>query len=537
MADKKKKRMEAIIWINFVTGKDLFRKYELDMGAILDIIEIRYDIDGDGNVTEEQLEAIKRKNKNIKTRDIRCLKNGKVKELESDWANMERDDILTELISLQEEGFVEDDPPAMGCKDNTRSKVKIPNLTYDGTEDWECFENALRAHKDLFVIEGSDMLYILSIILKGNAASTFTSFVTTTEPKLRNFENLMGKLRDRFGNVNLASAAYLQLRQAKQRDSETEKEYESRLWGLCAKALGNANSLVMDKEVRISFLSGLTNKKMKEFLILREPKDMSEVKLAISLWEHAQEMVGKSKREVNFEKEASFALDEDSKKGNVWEGESDKKIGRDPILDTVERMHKEFMIEVRKIADSIEKGMGKKSQSSRNRDDSYERGDRASGGSRSAKWERRDESPRRYRRDMSRDRDYISERSRSNRRGNYDSRFRSSSRDSSLGSQDRVRNYGRKTTNRNRDFEEYGKIRDGGSKERKMVCFECGKLGHISTNCPVRNRSPDYRVKKQCGYCDKDHLTLNCPMKRNDICRICGDLGHHGYECDRNLNG
>ena len=61
--------------------------------------------------------------------------------------------------------------------------------------------------------------------------------------------------------------ADFKLTHAKQNQSESKREFESRLRKLGVQAWGNAKTSVMDKVVKMSFLSGLKNNELRDFLI------------------------------------------------------------------------------------------------------------------------------------------------------------------------------------------------------------------------------------------------------------------------------
>ena len=57
------------------------------------------------------------------------------------------------------------------------------------------------------------------------------------------------------------------------------------------------------------------------------------------------------------------------------------------------------------------------------------------------------------------------------------------------------------------------------------LCSMCGHVGHIRANCP-RN----LEARTRCGTCHKiGHYTTSCP--KNRYCGYCDTWGHRGYAC------
>ena len=322
-----KKKRAVAIYVNFISGEKLFKMYGMDMRAVFDIMTIRYKKGGDGNLLAAELKTLCELYVELREMDIRCFENSKVKDLDPGWENLEKGEILTKLLVMQ------DDLVKKGDQDvdfQEFNKVCIPmGLTYDGTEEWGVFENALRAYKDLYKIEEDDMIKNLATVLKGNAGAHYQSFLKYTENEFRTFEALM---------------AYLKLTHAKQNQSESKREFESRLRKLGVQAWGNAKTSVRDKVVKRSFISGLKNNELRDFLSLRQTKDMLQVWVEISVWKDAKEMV------------ANNLLEDGNKMEAVWNIGSERIEGRDPILDAVERQQREYMLEVMTVADSIKRG-------------------------------------------------------------------------------------------------------------------------------------------------------------------------------------
>ena len=258
---------------------------------------------------------------------------------------------------------------------------------------------------------------------------------------------------------------------------------------LCATALPDARPSEMDREVKFSFISGLTCRKLKEYLTLKEPSDMAVVRRLISVWQSAQDIAGNTKRSVCFEGEATLIVDEEKQGCNVREGNPGGR--RDELKEAVESMKNDFRREVRRLVEDIE----------RDRERLRKEG------------HRRNSLERNHRRDR---RDYSSSDSSS------DSEERNSSRDGTKyylrGDAGSRKNYRR----------QHSKVSD--STERKvrgdygkMECFGCGGLGHMQSECPTKKRQirpPDSRNAS----------------KERDSCRRCEGKGHHEYECPTALN-
>ena len=100
-------------------------------------------------------------------------------------------------------------------------------LTFDGSGDWSVFETTLEGHRAFYNLSGQEMKYILSFIIKGKAGVFLHKLMKGSE--VIGYENFMINLRENYASVSSASSAYLELRQTKQRDGETVREYEARL--------------------------------------------------------------------------------------------------------------------------------------------------------------------------------------------------------------------------------------------------------------------------------------------------------------------
>ena len=56
-----------------------------------------------------------------------------------------------------------------------------------------------------------------------------------------------------------------------------------------------------------------------------------------------------------------------------------------------------------------------------------------------------------------------------------------------------------------------------------MQCFHCQHLGHISTNCPHKDKDP------VCMYCADFHSSKDCPTKGNKASHKCANCIHSNY--------
>lgn len=74
------------------------------------------------------------------------------------------------------------------------------------------------------------------------------------------------------------------------------------------------------------------------------------------------------------------------------------------------------------------------------------------------------------------------------------------------------------------------------SKPRGTVCFNCNRTGHISKNCPDKQRDADssQRTCYKCGHVG--HLSRNCQAPpESRFCFVCGDSSHVATSCPQKL--
>ena len=366
----------ARILVNFRSGVDLI-KAGLDTEVVAHILKERYD-DGAkiGGMDADGLKVLKRQFLSVGKFDMVMMANPGVQNLDPDgWKTYKLEEFVVALLPIEDQVVKEEKERQekimlekevrKGEKENRTEdrdekfhnngkKIYIPNgLYFDGTGDWVVFETALDAHESHYNLPGESMKYILSMTLKGQAG-VFHQRTLACMGENPTYKNLMNKLRAHFASADSAATAHLRLRAGKQGDTESIREYEARLWKLCTTAMPTAGPVVMDREVRMSFMNGLRNRRLREWLTLKDPEDMTAVLRAVSLWEHAQDVAGRT----TFDSELVAVMGDEVQQGsNVRMVPTKGEEDRDSLRVIVEKLSKdmtEMMTVVKEIKRNTE---------------------------------------------------------------------------------------------------------------------------------------------------------------------------------------
>ena len=369
----------ARILVNFKNGVDLIQA-GLDIEVVAHILKERYNEGAKaGGMDVEGLKALRGQFLSVRNFDMITMANSGVQNLDPpEWKAYKLEDFVVALLPIEEQRVKEEKERQEKLmmekearkeeKENRKEdrdekflnngkkipKIYIPNgLFFDATGDWVVFETALDAHETHYNLPGESMKYILSMTLKGQAG-VFHQRTLACMGENPSYKNLMKKFREQFASADSAATAHLRLRAGKQGDTESIREYEARLWKLCTTAMPTAGPVVMDREVRMSFISGLRNRRLREWLTLKDPEDMTAVLRAVSLWEHAQDVAGRT----TFGSELVAVMGDEVQQGsNVRMVPTKGEEDRDSLRVIVEKLSKdmtEMMTVVKEIKRNTE---------------------------------------------------------------------------------------------------------------------------------------------------------------------------------------
>lgn len=225
-------------------------------------------------------------------------------------------------------------------------EIKKPNiswvsktLSFDGTGHFPSFVTKFRSYIDYEEYDDQTAMYCLDMFLTGSASIFFQHL--RAHDQVHTVTDAIRCLKRRFGDNQSEQHAMLQFRNAKQKHNETEEEFEERLSTLAYEVYPNGRYSQIDKEVSMSFISGLNDPKARTYLAeyCAEP-GMQEVRKALKNYKFSRQ-IGRADRGYVKDESAirQVAGDTDSssdedKKHSFSNGREDRNAGRPLEKDT-----------------------------------------------------------------------------------------------------------------------------------------------------------------------------------------------------------
>ena len=123
--------------------------------------------------------------------------------------------------------------------------------------------------------------------LRGKAAKFCSSLLKMNEDLT--YKQLLRKLGDRFGDLDLRAVAYSQFNHAYQKEEESLEDWADRARELAAKAFKDLPNEYCCEQTVQRFCEGMTDGEAGQYVILREPTSLEEAIKRTRLFQYTKE--------------------------------------------------------------------------------------------------------------------------------------------------------------------------------------------------------------------------------------------------------
>ena len=142
------------------------------------------------------------------------------------------------------------DTPVAELKKRKRKPVLlcVPKLYYEGDDDWDIFQNKFQDYAEEMDWTPSECKACLKWCLRGKAAKFCSTLLKMNENLT--YKQMLRKLGDRFGDLDLKVTVYSQFNHTNQKEEETLEDWPDRVRELAAEAF-NSTSRYLDDLLNI----------------------------------------------------------------------------------------------------------------------------------------------------------------------------------------------------------------------------------------------------------------------------------------------
>ena len=139
----------------------------------------------------------------------------------------------------------------------------VPKLYYEGDDNWDIFKNKFQDYAEGMDWTPSECKACLKWCLRGKAAKFCNTLLKMNEDLT--YKQLLRKLGDRFGDLDLKVAVYSQFNHANEKEEESLEDWADRVRELA----GQGCFSIQRKHVtvRVSFLAHLSRRLIGELIV------------------------------------------------------------------------------------------------------------------------------------------------------------------------------------------------------------------------------------------------------------------------------
>ena len=167
--------------------------------------------------------------------------------------------------------------------------MSVPKLYYEGDDDWDIFQfqDKFQDYAEELDWTPSECKACLKWCLRGKAAKFCNSLLKVNEDLT--YKQLLRKLGDRFGDLDLRAVAYSQFNHAYQGEEESLEDWADRVQELAAKAFKDLPNEYCCEQAVQRFCEGMTDGEAGQYVILREPTSLEEAIKRTRLFQYTKE--------------------------------------------------------------------------------------------------------------------------------------------------------------------------------------------------------------------------------------------------------
>ena len=178
-------------------------------------------------------------------------------------------------------------------KKSSPALKSAPKLFYDGKEEWDIFEDKFNDYAEQMDWTPSECKACLKWCLRGKASKFCSSLLKTNEDLT--YKQLLTRLGDRFGDVDLNAAARAKLNSATQKKDESLEDWADRVRDLAAKAFKKLPEEFLTEEAVQRFCEGMSDGDAGHNVILQEPKTLEQAVKRTRLFQYTKSSCSKAK--------------------------------------------------------------------------------------------------------------------------------------------------------------------------------------------------------------------------------------------------